>query len=181
MNHGYDTYKVVSLTFDDGTVVNTINGHGFFDKDTNEFVILSENNVEAYIGHAFAKEDVNKTTKLVSYSVREEYTESWSILTAGHYNCIMEGMLTITPAEVDGSTKYLMPFELGADMKYDVEAMQEDIEMYGLYTYEDFAEYVTYEQFVAFNGPYLKVLVGKGIVTYEQIIDLISMYVNPSE
>jgi hypothetical protein len=37
---------------------------------------------------------------------------------------------------------------------------------------------ITYEQFVAFNGPYLKVLVGRGVVTYEQIIELISMYVN---
>ena len=177
MNHGYDTYKVVSLTFDDGTVVNTINGHGFFDKDTNEFVILSENNVEAYIGHAFVKEDVNKTTKLVSYSVREEYTESWSILTAGHYNCIMEGMLTITPAEVDGSAKYLMPFELGADMKYDVEAMQADIEMYGLYTYEDFAEYMTSEQYEALNLAIFKVSVAKGYITWEEILYLIGIHI----
>ena len=177
MNHGYDTYKVVSLTFDDGTVVNTINGHGFFDKDTNEFVILSENNVEAYIGHAFAKEDVNKTTKLVSYSVREEYTESWSILTAGHYNCIMEGMLTITPAEVDGSTKYLMPFELGADMKYDMESMQADIEMYGLYTYEDFAEYMTYKQYEALNLAIFKVSVAKGYITWEEILYLIGIHI----
>lgn len=177
MNHGYDTYKVVSLTFDDGTVVNTINGHGFFDKDTNEFVVLSENNVEAYIGHAFVKEDVNKTTKLVSYSVREEYTESWSILTAGHYNCIMEGMLTITPAEVDGSTKYLMPFELGADMKYDAEAMQADIEKYGLYTYEDFAEYMTYEQYEALNLAIFKVSVAKGYITWEEILYLIGIHI----
>ena len=177
MNHGYDTYKVVSLTFDDGTVVNTINGHGFFDKDTNEFVVLSENNVEAYIGHAFVKEDVNKTTKLVSYSIREEYTESWSILTAGHYNCIMEGMLTITPAEVDGSTKYLMPFELGADMKYDAEAMQADIEMYGLYTYEDFAEYMTYKQYEALNLAIFKVSVAKGYITWEEILYLIGIHV----
>ena len=59
--------------------------------------------------------------------------------------------------------------------------MQADIEKYGLYTYEEFAEYVTYEQFMAFNGPYLKVLVGRGVVTYEQIIELISIYVNPAK
>lgn len=55
--------------------------------------------------------------------------------------------------------------------------MQADIEKYGLYTYEEFADYVTYEQFVAFNGPYLKVLVGRGIVTFEEILQLIEMYV----
>ena len=55
--------------------------------------------------------------------------------------------------------------------------MQEDIEKYGLYTYDDFSEYVTYEQFIAFNGPYLKVLVGRGVLTFEQILDLIATYV----
>ena len=63
-------------------------------------------------------------------------------------------------------------------MKYDEEKMQADIEKYGLYTYEEFAEYVTYEQFIAFNGPYLKVLVGRGIVTFDEILNLINTYVN---
>ena len=177
MNHGYGTYMVVSLTFDDGTVVNTINGHGFFDKTTNEFVILNEENVANYVGHDFVKQDVDKTTRLISYSISEQYTESWSILTAEHYNCMLEGMLTITPAEVDDSPKYLMPFELGEDMRYDVEKMQADIEKYGLYTYEDFAEYMTYEQFAALNLSIFKVSVGKGYITWEEILYLISIHI----
>lgn len=177
MNHGYDNYTVLSLTFDDGTVVNTINGHGFFDKDENKFVILDENNVAQYIGHNFVKEDVNTTTKLISYSVREEYTESWSILTAGHYNCVMGGMLTITPAEVEGSTNYLMPFELGEDMKYDEAKLQADIDTYGLYTYADFTEYMTYEQYEALNLANFKVAVGKGYITWDEILYLISIHI----
>ena len=39
-----------------------------------------------------------------------------------------------------------------------------------------FAEYATYEQFIAFNGPYLKVLVGRGVITYEQILELLELY-----
>ena len=77
--------------------------------------------------------------------------------------------------ENDGWFDY---FEIGEGMKYDEAKMQADIEKYGLYTYEDFAEYVTYEQFIAFNGPYLKVLVGRGVITFEQIIELIGTYVN---
>ena len=177
MNHGYDNYTVVSLTFDDGTVVNTINGHGFFDKDINEFVILHKENVQDYVGHNFVKQDVNKTTKLISYTVREEYTESWSVLTAEHYNCMLGGMLTITPAEVEDSPKYLMPFEIGEDMQYDAEAMQADIEKYGLYTYEDFAEYMTYEQFKALNLSIFKVSVGKGYITWKEILYLIGVHI----
>ena len=63
-------------------------------------------------------------------------------------------------------------------MRFDEEKMQSDIEKYGLYTYEDFAEHLTYEQFVAFNIQYMKISVGKGAYTYEGILDLIDYYLN---
>ena len=176
MNHGYDNYTIVALTFDDGTVVKTINGHGFYEADSNKFVILSDNNASDYIGHSFVTAD-GTTTKLVSYTVTEEYTESWSILTAVNYNCILNGMLTITPAEVEGSPDYLMPFEVNDDMKYDEAKMQEDIEKYGLYTYDDFSEYMTYEQYTALNLSIFKVSVGKGYITWDDILYLISIHI----
>ena len=179
MNHGYDNYTVVTLNFDDGTTVNTINGHGFFDVSANKYVILSESNAADYIGHEFVKMDGDgyATTKLVSYSVKTEYTESWSILTAEQYNCILEGMWTVTPAEVEGSPDYLMPFEIGDGMKYDEAKMQADIEKYGLYTYEDFAAYMTEEQFNALGLATWKVAVGKGYITWADILYLISIHI----
>jgi hypothetical protein len=70
-----------------------------------------------------------------------------------------------------------MPFELGEDMKYDEEQMQADIEKYGLYTYEDFKEYMTYEQFTALNLSIFKVSVAKGYITWEEILFLISIHI----
>ena len=179
MNHGYDNYTVTALRFSDGTEVKTINGHGFFDVATNKYVILSDANAADYIGHEFVKVDGDgyTTVKLESYEVYEEYTESWSILTAGHYNCILEGMWTVTPAEVEGSPDYLMPFDVNDAMKYDEAAMQADIEKYGLYTYEDFSEYCTYEQFVGFGFENWKVAVGKGYITWDDILYLISIHI----
>ena len=69
-------------------------------------------------------------------------------------------------------------FTIGEGMVYDAELMQKDIEQYGLYTYEDFADYLTYEQFVAFNVQYFKIAVGKGHYTYEGILELINEYLN---
>ena len=179
MNHGYDLYDVVTLNFADGTTVNTINGHGFFDAQENKFVILNKNNVSQYIGHSFVKDaDEMTTTELVSYSIKTEYTESWSVLTSEQYNCVLGGMLTITPAEVEGSAEFLMPYEIGADMKYDEAKMQADIEMYGLYTYADFAEYCTYEQFVALGLENFKVSVAKGYITWDEIIFLLDLHMN---
>ena len=177
MNHGYDNYDIVTLNFDDGTQVKTINGHGFFDVKENKFVIIEKDNVEQYVGHSFLK-DAEKMTvaKLISYSIYEEYTESWSILTAVNYNCILEGMLTLTPAEVEGSPDYLMPYAIGEGMKYDSGSMQMDIEKYGLYTYEDFKEYCTYEQFVAFGFENFKVSVGKGYIIWDDIKYLLKIH-----
>lgn len=67
-------------------------------------------------------------------------------------------------------------FEFGENMVFDEESMKADIEKYGLYTYEDFADYLTYEQFVAFNVQYFKIPVEKGLYTYEGILALIDEY-----
>ena len=179
MNHGYDNVTVTTLNFADGTSIKTIGGHGFFDAATNKFVLIDESNVAEYIGHAFIKQDGNgyTTTELVSYSIDEQETEVWSILTSEYYNCVLEGMWTVTAAEVENSPEWLMPYEIAQDMKYDEAKMQADIEQYGLYTYEDFAEYCTYDQFVAFGLANFKVSVGKGYITFDEILYLLSIHV----
>ena len=175
--HGDEVYDVVKLYFEDGTTVKVINNHGFYDVALDEFIFLDEKNADEYIGHKFVKVDGNggrTEVALVGYEVVQEYTGCYSIQTAVHINFMVEGMFSLTIPPMDGWFDY---FEIGEGMKYDEEKMQADIERYGLYTYEDFAEYVTYEQFIAFNGPYLKVLVGKEIVTFNRIIELIAMFV----
>ncbi len=180
-NHGFVTVNVVTLNFANGASVNTINGHGFFDVSLNKFVLLDEYNVADYVGHTFLVQAENgfAETTLANYSIEEKYTESLSILTAEYHNCILEGMLTLTPGQVDNSPAYLMPFAVGDDMKYDAEAMAADIETYGLYTYEDFADYITYEQFAALNLQYFKVAVGKGAITFEEILYLLDLHMSP--
>ena len=67
-------------------------------------------------------------------------------------------------------------FEVGEGMKFDEAKMQEAIDQYGLYTYEDFAEYVTYEEFIAFGGAYFKILVEQGLLTFEDILIAVATY-----
>ena len=175
--HGEEMYRVLSLNFSDGTTVKVINVHGFFDVEANEFVMIDEYNVDSFVGHNFAKVDGEnyKSVELIGYEITDEYTGCYSIQSAFHINFITEGMFSLTLPPFEGWFDY---FEIGEGMKYDEEKMQTDIEQYGLYTYEDFADYVTYEQFIAFNGPYLKVLVGRGVLTFEEILELIATYVS---
>ena len=182
-NHGEDNHRVINLGFDDGTTVRIIGLHDLFDADANEFVGITEANVASYLGHNFVKSNIidntneYKTVKLVNYSITEEYIGAYSILTAKHLNCFIEGMFSRSPSPNSLYEDFFDFFEIGDNMKYDEEAMKKDIETYGLYTYEDYKDYVTYEQFVGLNGAYFKVLVGKGYITFEDVIQAIYGFV----
>ena len=56
--------------------------------------------------------------------------------------------------------------------------MQADIAQYGLYTYEEFAQLfpVSEEVFEAFNGQYLKVAMGKGLIDAGRLEELVERY-----
>ena len=56
--------------------------------------------------------------------------------------------------------------------------MAADIEQYGLFTYEEFAELVpvSEEVFDAFNGRYLKVAIGKGLIDTDRLAALADRY-----
>ena len=58
----------------------------------------------------------------------------------------------------------------------DKDTLEADLEQYGEYTSDDFADYITYEQFVAFNDTYLKISVEKGYITWGEILELISIH-----
>ncbi len=77
----------------------------------------------------------------------------------------IEGLFNIF--EVDGET-----------MAYDEQAMLRDIELYGLYTYEEFAAIfpVSEDIFNAFSAEYLKVSIGKGFIDLERLEKMINQY-----
>ena len=70
-------------------------------------------------------------------------------------------------------------FEVDAEtMTYDVEAMQRDIETYGLYTYEELNALcpLSEEMFNAAGGAYLKISIGKGNLTEAELVEMITRY-----
>lgn len=180
MNDGEKEYTVITLNFDDNTEIKLVDIHGLYDADLNEFVYIDPENVASYVGHNFVKttmdkngEVLNTTVKLTDYEVTKEYSGCYTIQSAYHVNCIANDLLTQTPPIAEGYFDY---FEMGEGMQYDQNKMKADIEKYGLYTYEDFEQYLTYEAFMAFNGPYLKVAVGKGYFDYDFLIEQIKVF-----
>lgn len=158
-------YEVIKLYFSDGTQVKVISEHGFWDYNLNEYVYLGVNAYE-YIGHWFNKGETK--VQLTDVEIMEEYTTPYSPVTYGHLCYFVDGMLSM-PGGIDGLFNI---FAVDAEtMKYDESAMAADIERYGLFTYEEFAELVpvSEEVFNAFNGRYLKVAIGKGLIDTDRL------------
>ena len=172
-------YEIVHLYFADGTDVEVIYEHGFFDADLGKYVYLDANNAADYIGHSFIKQgDIAngtwETVELTEVVIENKVTTAYSPVTFSHLCYYVDGMLSM-PGGIDGLFNI---FEVDTDtMAYDAEKKAQDIETYGLYTYEDFADLIPEEAFYAFNGAYLKVAIAKGLLTWEDIVYLAERYV----
>ena len=169
--------EVIRLTFSDGTEVEVISEHGFFDIDLGEYVYLDRDAAQ-YIGHSFIKQgdlaaDAWDAVELVDVVLESRQTEAYSPVTASHLCYYVNGMLSM-PGGIDGLFNI---FEVDAgSMAYDQQAKEADIAEYGLFTYDDFEGVVSEEFFEAFNGSYLKVAMGKGLITWDGIEALAGRY-----
>lgn len=175
------TYEIINLTFSDGTTVKTIYEHGFWDYDLGEYVYLDKDAAQ-YIGHWFNKlttdedgEFASVRVQLTNVAITQELTTAYSPVTYGHFCYYVNGMLSM-PGGIKGLFNI---FEVDEDtMTYDAQAMAEDIAQYGLFTYEEFAQFcpLSEEMFLACGGQYLKVALGKGLITEERLVALVERY-----
>ena len=174
-------YKIINLQFSDGTIVKVIDEHAFWDFNLNKYVFLREDAAQ-YVGHWFNKQTIDAngnmiwtSVQLMNVTITEEYTTAWSPVTYGHLCIYVNGMLSM-PGATEGLINI---FEVDGDtMRIDQEQYLEDIATYGLFTYEEFAEIYSIPEtiFEAFGGEYLKVSLGKGLIDYETLGELIERY-----
>ncbi len=172
-------YEIVHLYFSDGSDVKVISEHGFFDLDLGKYVYIDAENYADYVGHKFVKiGDVhNDTWKVITLDkvvIEREVTTAWSPVTFEHLCYYTNGVLSM-PGGISGLFNI---FEVDTKtMIYDAEQKQQDIETYGLFTIDDFGGLITEEAFNAFNGAYLKVAMGKGLLTWEDIVYMAERYI----
>ena len=140
------------------------------------------NDAALYIGHVFSKQSedgagnlIRTNVTLVAVDVYSEQTTAWSPVTYGHLCFYVNGMLSM-PGATEGLINI---FEVDAlTMAYDPISFAADVQTYGLFTYEEFAALLPVPEaiFEAFNGQYLKVSIGKGLITLDRLAELIGRY-----
>jgi hypothetical protein len=178
----FNDYEIIHLHFSDGTDVKIIDEHAFWDFDLNRYAFINKDNAQEHLGHWFQKQitdaDGNLTwtkVELIDVDIEHEYTRAWTPITYEHLSFYANGMLSMT-GEIEGIVN---TFEICPDtMKIDQNAYLADIAEYGLFTYEEFAQLINVpeEMFDAFQAKHLKVAIGKGHITLEDILALIMQY-----
>lgn len=177
----YRVYEIIHLYFSDGTEVEVIDEHAFWNIDLNKYVFLRAD-ASKYIGNYFNKQIVNlngdityTSVQLVDVEINFKQTTAWSPVTYEHLCYYVNGMLSMPGA----TTGLINIFEVdSATMTVNEEMYLADIAEYGLFTYEEFVEMIAIpkEIFNAFNGQYLKVAIGKGLIDFETIATLVDRY-----
>ncbi len=164
-------YDVLHLQFENGEDVEIVQSHGFFDTTLMQYVYINYDNYMDYIGHEFYKNNGTRI-KLTNGYIEKKMTRIFCPVTYFHMNSYANGFLNTPniPGDITGLVNY---FEYDPDLKYNEEAMQKDIEKYGLYTYDDFSDYISYEAYLSSPSVYLKVAVGKDMITYDEIVNVI--------
>jgi hypothetical protein len=171
------TREIVHLTFSNGKTVKMIGEHVFFDATLNKYVAITSENADSLVGHKFIALDESgaavETVELISVNREVKETEVYEVVSYKHLTCFTEGILS-TSAFLD---PLLNVFDIDPEtLTYDMESVQRDIETYGLYTYEDFEGLISEEAFELYNAKYLKIAVGKGYITWDDILELIDIY-----
>lgn len=168
--------EILHLYFSNGDEIRIIGEHVFFDATLGKYVAIDLSNVEQYIGHKFVGlGDELMQIELVKADKYTEVTSAYEVVSYKHLTCFTNNILS-TSAYLD---KLLNIFDIDlSTMTYTAEKVQQDIETYGLYTYADFEGLISEEAFELYNAQYLKIAVGKGYITWDDILDLIDIYFN---
>ena len=166
--------NVINLTFANGAKAKIAYEHAYFDLDLMKYVFIRAENMHEYVGHRFVSISYNGTevvqseTVLVNAYITEEFVKVYGPITEYHFNLISDDMLSMPSFNFDARGMVNI-FEYDENLQYNAEKMQEDIQTYGVFTYEEFSEYMSYEDYCKAPIQYFKVAIGKGNLTWEQI------------
>lgn len=172
---GEALFDVLTIVLENGYEVKIISYQSFFDMNARCYFEINLDNYLEAIGKEIMIEESNAmaSSKIVDVRREQIFTTAYELITAEDFNFFADGILTIEPFIF-----CLNIFEINEDYQYDQIKLQADIEEYGLYTYDEWKDYLTEEEFQTFNGQYFKVAVGKGLTTIEYILEALEIYKN---
>ena len=166
----YGNHELLTLEFENHKPIDVLYEHGFFDQNLSKYVQINANNVDEYLGHTFISG--KGSVKLIDYTLGEKETYIYNIASYENINAYINGMLSISD-DIEG---FYNVFEYDENGKYIEEYYLDDIEQYGLFEYDELQDYISYDLYNAINAKYLKVAIGKGLITFDDLLIYLEKY-----
>ena len=165
--------NVITVVLENGQTIDIISYQSFFDYNTKKYFVIDNENFTSSIGKIIAIQSQDKLaySKIIDVIIEEKVVDTYEIITAQNFNFIGNGILTVEPFIFNVNF-----FDINENDMYDINDISYCIETYGLFTYEEFAEYMTLDEFNAFNGQYFKIAIAKGLTSIKQIFDALEIY-----
>ena len=169
---------ILELTFSNGKTIKVITEHLFLNSTTRLYEKINYSNAEEKIGNFYLFDDIEggihhlSISKLINYKIYKETTVFYGMATAYNLNHVLNNAFSMSDG-IDGLYNY---FELNDYFVYDEIKKARDILKYGLYTYDDWDNYLSELEFNIFNVQYFKVSIGKNLLTEEKIIHYINKF-----
>ncbi len=175
LERSVDTDRYVEIELANGKSIAFSWSQTFFDIEIMDWITIFEDSVEEFIGKKIMIEgtDGPDFTEIIGYKFISSRTNVYEIVTAYDYNYFANNVLTIMPLMPEHSF-----FKIDSDYAYDPILKQKDIDVYGLYRYEDFADLLSHQQFDMTNVKYWKIAVCKGYCVESRVYDLIDMFLS---
>jgi len=158
--------RYITLRFENGTELSIAGEHDLFEKESRRYVTIRVGNAKEFIGKHFYSVKERKYVELMDVIYSSDTADYYSIYTKYNFNSVAEGMLTC-PDDVDA---FLNIYEFDENMVADKEALEKDIEKYGLREY-DASIGTSEKEFEEANIKYVKVMYGKGLTTKEKLLN----------
>ena len=163
---------IITIYFDDGTKLETSGGQGFFDVDKLEYFVIEKYDESFLSRKVLGFNNNDKSIKtIVNIETECRRAKVYEIVTAYNYNFVANNILTVEP--LIGKTNI---FKINENLMYDQQEMMKDIMKYGLYGLDDVKDFCSKQQFVMYNVAYLKVAVGKSLLTLDDIRNIVNTY-----
>lgn len=178
--HSDEGFDVIRVEFEDGSHVDIIKEHLFFDMTEGKFVAVNADKMD-YIGHEFAKVDKEEgeviPVKVVDILTDGKVYDAYAPQCEGHFNFIANGFITGNDGQL--AMCNMFDFDL-KHMVYDYNKRRGDILTYGIINLKEFneklADVISYDFFIRNNGHLLSVAIGKGLITEEELIKYLKKF-----
>lgn len=169
------TKLVFTLTAANGYSISFVDIQSFFDVNKRNFIEITKFNYESMIGKTILVKDGESfvETKIESITSKIDVVSYYEIIPEKTFRFFADGFMTVIPESLLGRPVYEL---LADEYKYDPVKMEQDIQTYGLYTYETCPLNVSKDFFEAYNFALLKKYVEKGYVTLEEINESINWH-----